>query len=275
VACPDGYHQPTIELILQEPMDMLDKRHASHDERDQFQVDIAKVLSRFDDEAMRKAARKGATVIKEAGVASFPLMMALIGDKEAPTAARAAACWLAGAFGRKRAAPHLLAAMRSGERKLRWEAAIALGKLRAKRALKPLAEMVRSGSPSDLRAASAYVLGHVGDADAVGLLLEVLASGAEDTNVRSHAAEALGYIRSSESCSGLTRALGDKSPEVRFWAAFALGQVGCRRALTYLKTLASSDHSKVAGWWTVGEEASRAIEAIRSGQPKRHRPRGE
>ena len=59
-------------------------------------------------------------------------------------------------------------------------------------------------------------------------------------------------------------ALQAPEPEVRFWSAFALGQLRDRGALPALERLATTDRAVVPGWWAVTEEARDAITAILS-----------
>ena len=56
--------------------------------------------------------------------------------------------------------------------------------------------------------------------------------------------------------------LQDASSEVRFWSAFALGQLGDARAIPALEQLAMRDKTAVANWGTVREEALDAITQI-------------
>jgi HEAT repeat protein len=115
---------------------------------------------------------------------------------------------------------------------------------------------------------AAWALGfHSSGERAVGTLLAVLRDPAEDTDVRCHAAEALGHIAPTrdrpEVLAALLHALGDRSPEVRFWAAFALGNLGDERAIPALQRLADRDSSSVPGWWSIRREALESIEQIR------------
>jgi HEAT repeat protein len=61
--------------------------------------------------------------------------------------------------------------------------------------------------------------------------------------------------------------LDDPSPEVRFWAAFATGSLRYHPALPALKQLARTDTAWFGGWWTVGEEASDAMDRIEGREP--------
>jgi HEAT repeat protein len=62
----------------------------------------------------------------------------------------------------------------------------------------------------------------------------------------------------------LINGLGDTSVEVRFWSAFALGELKVRRAVNKLEKLVAKDDEILPGWWSVSKEASDALDRIRS-----------
>jgi hypothetical protein len=57
-------------------------------------------------------------------------------------------------------------------------------------------------------------------------------------------------------------ALSNDSPEVRFWACYAAGQLKIENALPRLGELAENDTEDWGDWWYVSEEAVDAIEWI-------------
>ncbi len=75
-------------------------------------------------------------------------------------------------------------------------------------------------------------------------------------------AEALANLRDRRAVRPLIAGLKDASTGVRFWSAFALGQLGDTRALPELKRLEAADKAALPGWWKVSKEASDAIELI-------------
>ena len=80
------------------------------------------------------------------------------------------------------------------------------------------------------------------------------------------AAEALINLRGRGATDSLLKALGDQSAEVRFFAAFALGELRAREALGSLEEVARRDASVVRGFGSVAEQASKAIIQIRGGK---------
>lgn len=59
----------------------------------------------------------------------------------------------------------------------------------------------------------------------------------------------------------LMKHLTDPAPEVRVWIAFSLGTLRARRARVALASLVGDD-TVLPGWWSVGEEAADALDAI-------------
>lgn len=77
------------------------------------------------------------------------------------------------------------------------------------------------------------------------------------------AAEALGHISDKRATDSLIKSLEDVSVEVRFWAAFALGEIGDPKAIPELKRLAARDSAILPHWGSVSLEAQKAINRIR------------
>jgi hypothetical protein len=73
--------------------------------------------------------------------------------------------------------------------------------------------------------------------------------------------------RHEETGQVLIGLLHDPAPEVHFWAAFAAGSLRYRPALPTLEQLARTDTAWFGGWWTVGEEASDAMDRIEGREP--------
>jgi HEAT repeat protein len=156
----------------------------------------------------------------------------------------------------------LLTAFNDQDLQLSWEAAKSLALLKSKRALRPLIAALYGDGDQNRRQAAAYALGWLGDKRAVEALIDALSDAGEAAAVRGQAAESLGNLRDTRALSPLIAALKDESVEVRFWSAFALGQLGNQKALPALRRLARSDKAFLRGWWEVRKEASDAIERI-------------
>jgi len=72
----------------------------------------------------------------------------------------------------------------------------------------------------------------------------------------------------------LLTALDDSSKDVRFWCAFALGEMAEKRAIPSLKRLVASDKRIVKGFHSVAKEAADAIENIQTEKVAHKRKNG-
>ena len=142
-----------------------------------------------------------------------------------------------------------------------------------------LIEAARSAEPDGAQmAAWALGFGEIPEnllLGAVRALLDVLVDSTCPGPVRGQAAEAVAeQLEFSDHLdparldaeTSLTDMLNDPSAQVRFWCAFGLGKLQTTAALPTLRAL-TVDTTSVPGWWTVGEEASDAINTIEGRQP--------
>jgi HEAT repeat protein len=150
------------------------------------------------------------------------------------------------------------------------DAAQALSEIPGRHVRRGLERLLVSHEGARVRAQAAWALGfHPQGADAVDALLRTLADVAEETEIRAHAAEALGHMadrlgeREGDVLAALLRSLTDTSAYVRFWSAFALGNLGDERAIPALERLAERDTQSVPGWWSIRKEALDSIDQIR------------
>lgn len=156
----------------------------------------------------------------------------------------------------------LLSALDKGTRLSAFEAAKSLIGLNVKHCAPELCRILRRGKTADNRAAAAYVLGFLAVEEATACLLTAL-RGSDSVKVRSHAAEALGHSRNKRAVNGLIESLTDRAATVRYWAAFALGEIGSASALVHLRKLAQEDRGTLRNGEEVRNEARRAIERIK------------
>lgn len=152
----------------------------------------------------------------------------------------------------------LLVVLWSGRAIPAFEAAKSLIALDATDAIPEVCRILKDGKTSDNRAAAAYVLGFLAGQAAINCLLKAL-RGSDSVKVRSHAAEALGHTGDERAVDGLIGALTDRAATVRYWAAFALGEIGSHAALVPLRKLAREDHGVATNGEKVSKEARRAI----------------
>ena len=212
---------------------------------------------------MQAKAKNYIQSLVDANICSFGDLIAAIQDGRLGIDLRMTACWLLGLLRDKRAVKGLLAAFQDDDIRLSWEASKSLGLIGGKRIVRPLISTLLEGSSVDKRAAAAYALGFVGDKRAVEPLLGVLLNAKEETKVREHATEALAHLGDNRAIEPLIDCLSDESPEVRFWSAYALGQLGDSRALVALKEVKATDHVVLPSWGKISDEAADAIEQIK------------
>ena len=136
----------------------------------------------------------------------------------------------------------------------------ALGKMSAAAAVDTLVEYVDTDSDPNLQRVTFRALGEIGDERATQPLANKLAM--ENDLVRSHAARALGLVGDTRAVRPLATTLADDDVEsVRAAAAWALRQIGTRRALERAADY-TDDRS-----YLVAHEATRARDALDAADP--------
>ena len=180
------------------------------------------------------------------GNAALPLAR-LIEERDPEIRVRAALA--SGKLGDERALQPMLRALSDNELAIRQIAVWAVGRMEAKEAAPELQKLLRTDAPWTLRALSAVSLGRLGDAGAVDLLGELLASSKgrdQKTEVRVACAWGLGAIASPKARAHLVQAISaDPEPAVRRMAAWGLGNLA-----TDPQALASL----LEAYWTTGPE---------------------
>ncbi|MGC8959912.1 MAG: HEAT repeat domain-containing protein [Chloroflexia bacterium] len=151
-------------------------------------------------------------------------------------------------------------ALRDPDPTVRRNAVEAVARLGDREAVGILAAVLTSSDDLWVRYSAAEALGMVGDHRAIAALIEA----AQDRQVllRRAAVRSLGRLHDSRVITPLVRALRDPDAQVRLHAVEGLGRLGHEMLIPELERLLQ-DTASVFGQ-TVGEEARRAIEAIRS-----------
>jgi HEAT repeat protein len=216
------------------------------------------------DPNVRALAKQTIETLLAAKVDSFEDLLALAQDRAASSKDRVSACWLLGQLRDKRASSALFKAFEDPNTDLNWEAAKSLGILQGKRAVRPLIDFLLEAEAPEKRAAAAYALGLIGDKKALDALLQALLNQNEAATVRGYAAEALAFLGDTRAVIPLIDSLRDRLPEVRFWSAYALGEIGDERASADLKRLIATDEGILPGWGKISEEAANAVESIQA-----------
>jgi HEAT repeat protein len=189
---------------------------------------------------------------------------ALAADRTTESSLRAQAIRAIGIVSKRTAKPLLLSIIGENvtDEVILWECGKALVQAGVTGPAVPLLlGMLQDGSVEQRRMA-AWTLGMGSVSTAARTALEhTLSLPTEHADVRAQAAEGLGTLTRKASVGVLLDALTDSESKVRFWAAYALGEIGDRRALSALQTL-TTDRAKVDGFGTVGSEARSAIDRI-------------
>ena len=126
------------------------------------------------------------------------------------------------------AVEYLIRALKDEKWQIRTSAAIILGKIGDKRAVKPLIKSLTDKN-RDVRCSAACALGDIKDKNALGPLVETLTD--KRWEVRKDAAFVLRKLGDQKAVKPLIQALQDKKWQVREQVAFTLGMIGDKRAV--------------------------------------------
>ena len=211
----------------------------------------------------RPVGKRDIEAVLQAGADSITDLYAILRDRNVNTDVRSAICWILARVSDQRAVPALLGALGDESSKLRAAAARSLGELGGDANVQPLIAAMVEDEDAEVRLSGAYALGLLGNKQAVEPLVTRLRDANEDPRVRGAIAEALADLRDRRAVIPLIKALSDKSIEVRFWAAFALGELGDARALPELERMAGADDAVLPGHGALKEEAQAAVRRIK------------
>ena len=203
--------------------------------------------------------------LKQAGGTSLAGLAAILRDPTHPDALRVTAAWLLGVLEQPAALAPLLAAANDPNPEIRWQGILSLGLLRDARALPSLIDHLAATADPAVRQIIVWAMGCIGGSTAVAELTRLLTLLTEHPAVRGAAAEQLGMIGNRTAVPVLLAALQDPETEVRFWSAYALGQLGVKRAIPALESLAKRDTGAVPQFGSIAAEARQAIQHIRQG----------
>jgi HEAT repeat protein len=168
-----------------------------------------------------------------------------------------------------RARARALAEIQGDDEVVRVEAAKALASDSA--AFVPLRELLRTATRPEVRLSVVFALAWQRDMRSWAKFIKILGDRNECHAVRAQAAEGLAYKfhRKRRETSGfqlaievLVAALTDASPDVRYYAAFALGASGSPKVLPALRKAAKDRSTSKNFVGTVGDEAMNAAEEI-------------
>ncbi|WP_433284072.1 HEAT repeat domain-containing protein [Micromonospora sp. CA-244673] len=159
------------------------------------------------------------------------------------------------------AVPLLIDLLGHGDALARQWACEALGELGDRTAITPLAQVL--DDPAEhVRAAAAHALADIGDDEAIEHLWNALESPRRPVRA-GYLSAALAHP-ATRTFDRLIQATSHDDPEVRFWAARALGSTGDQRAEELLAHLAAEDHATVRTGAHVSTAAKKALKILRN-----------
>lgn len=204
-------------------------------------------------------------ILSQYGFASVGDVLRAIDCTEEELGRRLEACVICGQLGLQSAIPLLLESIREQNDSIAWESGVALSLIRSRKATRNLIQLIVSSAPSPNREAAVYALIGIQDARARHALLSVLENGAEHSQLRALAAEALGLLPPKDRVvQALTRSLQDGDASVRFGALCGIaGLVGLgNKDVNRAVELLVNDDSLGSGGETVGERARLVLQAL-------------
>lgn len=189
---------------------------------------------------------------------STPLLVNALKDSDIRV--RAEAARTIGVMGDQRAFEGLNGALKDASADVRIEATYALGRLKDARAIAPLSNLLNDRD-ARVSLAAAESLVRMQDARAVRVLVASLTD--NDWHVRARAAQVLARVSADtpieEATTQLARAVIDKDPIVRYYAAEALAGIGARAVpplIEVLRTPRDQDRERAARvLWRIGKPA--------------------
>jgi HEAT repeat protein len=214
------------------------------------------------------AIRNDLHIVQTAKIASLSELVAALSDSSADLDLRLTACDLLGRLTERSASAVLAQVFESTEdQRLVWETVKALVRTEAKEAA-PVLERALIDGDRMKQSAAAWALGGLGLSRSVQTLRTVATNPEADPDVRAHAVEALGMMEAVQAVPDLIALLSDASAEIRYWAAYSLGEIGDPVSIPALERIASTDSGSLSHGRSVREEARDALAAISIRQKK-------
>lgn len=204
--------------------------------------------------------------LREYNITSYSQLFAFIEDESNNAKRRWDACYIVHRLwktvDKRRAVPPLLAALNASDEQVRWAAANALGMLKSQRAVVPLLRIL--GDRTDSVTVRHWVidaLNMIGDERALPLFWQIINDPTEHVELRSRAIEEM--FERPEPIQRFVTLFVDPVPDIRFWAAYALGHASSPEALSELDRIVAHDHILPICWgWHVDREAMLPLETI-------------
>ena len=156
-------------------------------------------------------------------------------EKDPDFGVRAQAAESLGNLRDRKATPALIKALGDKNRNVRASVIVAFGYLRDRSAVEPLINYYKTEDDLGLRISALNVLGVLGDARALPLMIQTLKD--KNARIRTIAAQALGRLRKPEATKPLLEAAKDPDRNVRLYSVRSLGLLGDKSATKGLEKL--------------------------------------
>jgi HEAT repeat protein len=209
-----------------------------------------------DDEEFVAWQASEALAAQEPGHVFAPVEAALT---DADPARRVGAAQALGKLGGDAAVAALRNQITDPEPQVRAAVASALGQMHDPNLAETLLPLIDDADPEVVRAA-ARALGHIANTVAACPMAAALVRPGQDVLVRRALAAGLAHIPHPDAQEPLLEALHDPDPQVRAYAATALGHVGNEQAHAPLQDLTNDKSRLIKG--TVSDQAKRAVELL-------------
>lgn len=203
-----------------------------------------------------------------AGATSERAAIEMALDRALDARLRSDLCWLLPRLQIEGAAEVLMALMADPSEQIRTEAAVGLGLVPDSGAVDVLLAALADERSQPVRSAVLHALGVRSSPRSASALMGVVEDPDEDPAMRADAAEALAHIEDARIVPLLTGCLRDRSPLVRYSAAYALGEQGDAGALPALSRLAAHDPDSTP-WGSVASRARQSLGLIADRQDRR------
>lgn len=166
-------------------------------------------------------------MMRQTGLDTPETLMSCCCDPTDSKDRRLKACLALGYLENREAIPLLIGLVRNSDSQIACSAMRALSASGSKRATRPLIEVVRGCGDDERRNAAISALSSLRDHRAEATLRGTLANRRESENIRSAAAQALGFLPARRrSVGSLISALDSPEPLIRWSALNSLGLVG-------------------------------------------------
>lgn len=224
-------------------------------EKNEFERQLNDLLSEASPEARE--------ILTQANITSYKDLLKNVAETSVPLDLRLAAIETLGngwkIWDKRKSVWSLIRILFDQNDALRIVATIALSKIGHKASVPYLIKAALTDKNYIVQLRAMDALRYLEDSRSIEPLMALATNKKVHVKVRTTACEVLGQFKVREAVSLLIDLLADQSEEVRFYAAFALGLIGDKKAVPRLKHLAVTDTALVQGMWSVSKEASDAI----------------